>query len=104
MELRGSESQLEKVDVNNLSVGITYDSVSLGVGKHKVKGVATTIGLPSGVTLVEEDIEVEIEITDPNADSSDESVTSGKSDTTDSSDTATAEPTARHTKKGGAGQ
>ncbi len=105
MELRGSESQLEKVDVNNLSIGITYDSVSLGTGKHKVKGVATTIGLPSGVTLVEEDIEVEIEITDPNADSSsDETVTSGKSDTTDSSDTATAEPTARRTKKGGAGQ
>ena len=104
MELRGSESQLEKVDVNNLSIGITYDSVSLGVGKHKVKGVATTIGLPSGVTLVEEDIEVEIQITDPNAESSDETVTSGKSDTTDSSDTATAEPTARHTKKGGAGQ
>ncbi len=105
MELRGSESQLEKVDVSSLSIGLTYDSVSLGTGRHKVKGVATTIGLPSGVTLVEEDIEVEIEITDPNADSSsDETVTSGKSDTTDSSDTATAEPTARRTKKGGDSQ
>ena len=57
MELRGSESQLKKVDVNNLSIGLTYDSVSLGVGRHTVKGVATTVGLPSGVTLVEEDIE-----------------------------------------------
>ncbi|MFQ9975773.1 MAG: hypothetical protein ACLRVN_05585 [Butyricicoccus sp.] len=25
MELRGSESQLQKVDVNNLSIGLTYD-------------------------------------------------------------------------------
>lgn len=46
------ESQLKKVDVNNLSIGLTYDSVSLGVGRHTVKGVATTVGLPSGVTLV----------------------------------------------------
>lgn len=67
LELRGSESQLKKVDVNSLSIGLTFDSVSLGVGKHKVKGVAATIGLPTGVTLVEEDIEVEIEITDPNS-------------------------------------
>ena len=66
VELRGSENELKKVDVSNLSIGLTYDSVSLGVGRHKVKGVAATIGLPMGVTLVEEDIEVEIEITDPN--------------------------------------
>ena len=96
MELRGSESQLQKVDVNNLSIGLTYDSVSLGVGRHKVKGVATTVGLPSGVTLVEEDIEVEIEITDPHA--SDETITSDKTDST------VAEPTAHRTRKGGGSQ
>ncbi len=28
----------KKVDVNNLSIGLTYDPVSLGVGRHKVMG------------------------------------------------------------------
>ena len=102
MELRGSESQLQKVDVNNLSIGITYDSVSLGIGRHKVKGVATTVGLPSGVTLVEEDIEVEIEITDPHT--SDETITSDKTDSTDDTDSTAAEPTVRRTRKGGDSQ
>ena len=102
MELRGSESQLKKVDVNNLSIGLTYDSVSLGVGRHTVKGVATTVGLPSGVTLVEEDIEVEIEITDPHA--SDETITSDKTDSTDDMDSTVAEPTAHRTRKGGGSQ
>ena len=102
MELRGSESQLQKVDVNNLSIGLTYDSVSLGVGRHKVKGVATTVGLPSGVTLVEEDIEVEIEITDPHV--SDETITSDKTDSTDDTDSTVAEPTAHRTRKGGGSQ
>lgn len=102
MELRGSESQLKKVDVNNLSIGLTYDSVSLGVGRHKVKGVATTVGLPSGVTLVEEDIEVEIEITDPHV--SDETITSDKTDSTDDTDSTVAEPTAHRTRKGGGSQ
>ena len=102
MELRGSESQLQKVDVNNLSIGLTYDSVSLGVGRHTVKGVATTVGLPSGVTLVEEDIEVEIEITDPHV--SDETITSDKTDSTDDTDSTVAEPTAHRTRKGGGSQ
>lgn len=102
MELRGSESQLQKVDVNNLSIGLTYDSVSLGVGRHKVKGVATTVGLPSGVTLVEEDIEVEIEITDPHV--SDETITSDKTDSTDDTDSTVAEPTVHRTRKGGGSQ
>ena len=44
--------------------GMTFDSVSLGTGRHKVKGIAAAIGLPSDVTLVEEDIEVEIQITE----------------------------------------
>ena len=102
MELRGSESQLKKVDVNNLSIGLTYDSVSLGVGRHTVKGVATTVGLPSGVTLVEEDIEVEIEITDAHV--SDETITSDKTDSTDDTDNTVAEPTAHRTRKGGGSQ
>ncbi len=102
MELRGSESQLKKVDVNNLSIGLTYDSVSLGVGRHTVKGVATTVGLPSGVTLVEEDIEVEIEITDAHV--SDETITSDKTDSTDDTDSTVAEPTAHRTRKGGGSQ
>ena len=100
--LRGSESQLKKVDVNNLSIGLTYDSVSLGVGRHTVKGVATTVGLPSGVTLVEEDIEVEIEITDAHV--SDETITSDKTDSTDDTDSTVAEPTAHRTRKGGGSQ
>ena len=102
MELRGSESQLQKVDVNNLSIGLTYDSVSLGVGRHKVKGVATTVGLPSGVTRVEEDIEVEIEITGPHV--SDETITADKTDSTDDTDSTVAEPTVHRTRKGGDSQ
>ena len=64
IELRGNESELQEVATDSLSIGLTFDSVSLGVGRHKVKGVAAAIGLPSDVTLVEEDIEVEIEITE----------------------------------------
>ena len=63
IELRGSESALSSVDVSKLSVGLTFDSVSLGVGTHTVRGVIAATGLPAGVTLVEEDVEVEIEIT-----------------------------------------
>ena len=65
IELRGSESALEQVDVNSLSIGLTFDSVSLGVGTHKVKGAVAATGLPAGVTLVQGDVEVEIEITGP---------------------------------------
>ena len=63
IELRGNESELQEVETNSLSIGLTFDSVSLGTGRHKVKGIAAAIGLPSDVTLVEEDIEVEIQIT-----------------------------------------
>lgn len=65
IELRGSESALDQVDLNTLSVGLTFDSVSLGTGTHKVKGVIAATGLPAGVTLVEEDVEVEIMIALP---------------------------------------
>lgn len=68
IELRGSESALEQVDVNSLSIGLTFDSVSLGLGTHKVKGIVAATGLPSGVTLVGGDVEVEIEITGPASD------------------------------------
>ena len=64
IELRGSESALEQVDVGRLSIGLTFDSVSLGTGTHSVRGVVAATGLPAGVTLVEEDVEVEIEITE----------------------------------------
>ena len=63
IELRGNESELQEVETGSLSIGLTFDSVSLGTGRHKVKGIAAAIGLPSDVTLVEEDIEVEIQIT-----------------------------------------
>ena len=63
IELRGSESALAQVDVDSLSIGLTYDSVSLGTGTHTVRGVVAATGLPSGVTLVEQDVEVLIEIT-----------------------------------------
>lgn len=65
IELRGSESALKQVDVNSLSIGLTFDSVSLGLGTHKVKGQVAATGLPAGVTLVGSDAEVEIEITGP---------------------------------------
>ena len=68
IELRGSESALNEVDVGNLSIGLTFDSVSLGVGTHTVRGVIAATGLPAGVTLVEEDVEVEIEVTQSEAD------------------------------------
>ena len=68
IELRGSESALNEVDVGNLSIGLTFDSVSLGVGTHTVRGVIAATGLPAGVTLVQEDVEVEIEITQGEAD------------------------------------
>ena len=64
--------------------------------------MATTVGLPSGVTLVEEDIEVEIEITDAHV--SDETITSDKTDSTDDTDSTAAEPTAHRTRKGGGSQ
>ena len=63
IELRGNESELKEVETDSLSIGLTFDSVSLGAGRHKVKGIAAAIGLPRDVTLVEEDIEVEIQIT-----------------------------------------
>lgn len=65
IELRGSESALKQVDINSLSIGLTFYSVSLGLGTHKVKGIVAATGLPSGVTLVSGDVEVEIEITGP---------------------------------------
>ena len=65
MSCAGSESALEQVDVNSLSIGLTFDSVSLGLGTHKVKGQVAATGLPAGVTLVGSDAEVEIEITGP---------------------------------------
>ena len=74
IELRGNESELQEVATDSLSIGLTFDSVSLGVGRHKVKGVAAAIGLPSDVTLVEEDIEVEIEIRENSTGSGDENV------------------------------
>ena len=71
IELRGNESELQEVATDSLSIGLTFDSVSLGTGRHKVKGIAAAIGLPSDVTLVEEDIEVEIQITEDGSGGSD---------------------------------
>lgn len=83
IELRGSENALNQVDVNSLSIGLTFDSVSLGLGTHKVKGTVAATGLPSGVTLVGGDVEVEIAITGPDGE---ETVTppdtTGPADTT----------------------
>lgn len=69
IELRGTESALDKVETGNFSIGLTFDSASLGEGRHKVKGVVAATGLPNGVTVVEEDVEVELEITQTDADS-----------------------------------
>lgn len=67
IELRGSESALDQVDLSTLSIGLTFDSVSLGAGTHMVRGVIAATGLPTGVTIVEEDVEVQIEIMAANA-------------------------------------
>lgn len=64
IELRGSESALDQVDMNSFSIGLTFDSISLGKGIHKVKGLVAATGLPTGVTIAEVDVEVEIEIKD----------------------------------------
>ena len=45
---RQRESALNEVDVGNLSIGLTFDSVSLGVGTHTVRGVIAATGLPAG--------------------------------------------------------
>ncbi len=61
IELRGTESALDQVDTDGFSIGLTFDSDSLGAGRHTVKGVVAATSLPAGVTVVE-DAEVEIEI------------------------------------------
>ena len=63
IELRGSASALEQVDLSTLSVGLTVGSGAVGEGTRKVRGVIAATGLPAGVTLVEQDVEVEIRIT-----------------------------------------
>ncbi len=65
IELRGTENALNQVEEDVFSIGLTFDSVSLGAGKHKVKAVVATTALPAGVTLVEEDVTVELSIIDP---------------------------------------
>ena len=62
IELRGAGSMLEQVDTGSFSIGLTFDSASLGIGRHTVKGVVAATSLPVGVTVVEGDVEVEIEI------------------------------------------
>lgn len=62
IELRGNPTAIHQVDEQSFTIGLTCDSVSLGAGKHTVKGVIAATGLPRGVTLVEEDVQVEIEI------------------------------------------
>lgn len=62
IELRGNKSALDKIDVSNFSIGLTVDSASLGEGTHEVKGVVAATGLPSGVTLVDEDVQVTIAV------------------------------------------
>lgn len=96
IELRGSESALAQVDVESLTIGLTFDSVSLGTGTHKVRGVIAATGLPSGVTLVQQDVEVEIEITESAADSGTEE------DTADTTPPEDAQPDEEQPEEGGA--
>lgn len=60
IELRGAKSALDRVDESSFSIGLTLDSASLGAGAHEVKGVVTATGLPTGVTLIDEDVQVHI--------------------------------------------
>ncbi len=62
IELRGSENALETIEEDMFSIGLTFDSVSLGTGTHEVKGVVAATSLPAGVTLVEADVTVQLEI------------------------------------------
>lgn len=62
IELRGKKSVLDQVDANIFSIGLTIDSASLGAGTHMVKGVVVATGLPSGVTLVDEDVQVVLKL------------------------------------------
>lgn len=68
VELRGSESALAEVDANSFKIGLTFDSSALGAGTHSIKGVVVVSGLPAGVALVEEDVQVMIEITGTGSD------------------------------------
>ena len=86
------------MDLNSLSIGLTFDSVSLGLGTHRVKGVVAATGLPSGVTLVGGDVEVEIEITGPDGE---ETVT--PPDTTDATQDDGADTDAVPSEEGGDG-
>jgi YbbR domain-containing protein len=61
--LRGSESALSQVSDTSFTIGLTYDSSALGAGTHRVRGVIVASGLPVGVTLVEEDVQVLLELT-----------------------------------------
>lgn len=65
IELRGSASALDEVEENGITVGVTFDSSALGEGVHVVRGVIVASGLPDGVSLVEDDVQVMIEITAP---------------------------------------
>lgn len=67
IELRGDKEALQKVDEDSFSIGLTFNSMSLGEGQHTVRGVITAIGLPTGVTLVEENVQVTIRITSDEA-------------------------------------
>jgi YbbR domain-containing protein len=63
VELRGSASALDEVDESGLTIGITFDSAALGEGAHMVRGVVVASNLPDGVSLVEQDVQVMLEIT-----------------------------------------
>ncbi len=67
IELRGSESALETVAEDMFSIGLTFDSESLGAGTHEVKGVVAATALPNGVTLVEGNVTAQIKIEEKNA-------------------------------------
>lgn len=67
IELRGTEGALNEVDEQAFSIGLTFDSVSLGEGNHEVKAVVAATALPNGVTLVEEDVTVQLRIGNGNA-------------------------------------
>lgn len=63
IEMRGSEQALDQVDTSSFTVSVTYDSSSLGQGSHKVRGMIAATGLPEGVYLVDQGVQIDILLT-----------------------------------------
>lgn len=60
IQLRGSRTDLDQIKASMFTVAIAVDSSALGEGTHTVTGLVTANGLPEGVTLIEDKVEVQV--------------------------------------------